>query len=75
MPTIALTALFAGDLLAARARFRESREVVAQAYRRPPKTDSCLPGGRLDIAWEPDGHVYMSGPAVEIFSGTWEATT
>lgn len=31
-----------------------------------------LPGGDLLIEWrEPDNHVYMTGPAVEIFSGEW----
>lgn len=31
-----------------------------------------LPGGTLDIEWrESDDHVYMTGPAVEIFSGDW----
>lgn len=29
-----------------------------------------LPGGDLDIEWRPnDGHVYMTGPAVEVFRG------
>jgi diaminopimelate epimerase len=31
-----------------------------------------LPGGDLFIEWrETDNHVYMTGPAVEIFSGDW----
>lgn len=31
-----------------------------------------LPGGDLHIEWrEADNHVYMTGPAVEIFSGDW----
>lgn len=31
-----------------------------------------LPGGDLAIEWrESDNHVYMTGPAVEIFSGDW----
>jgi diaminopimelate epimerase len=31
-----------------------------------------LPGGDLLLEWrEQDGHVYMTGPAVEIFSGDW----
>lgn len=33
-----------------------------------------LPGGDLAIEWrESDNHVYMTGPAVEIFSGDWPA--
>jgi diaminopimelate epimerase len=29
-----------------------------------------LPGGRLTCAWSPDGRVYMTGPAEEVFSGS-----
>lgn len=32
-----------------------------------------LPGGDLQIEWpESNNHVYMTGPAVEVFSGVWE---
>jgi diaminopimelate epimerase len=32
-----------------------------------------LPGGDLSIEWrEDDNHVYMTGPAVEVFSGNWK---
>jgi diaminopimelate epimerase len=31
-----------------------------------------LPGGDLQLRWdETDNHVYMTGPAVEVFSGEW----
>jgi diaminopimelate epimerase len=31
-----------------------------------------LPGGELSLEWrESDNHVYMTGPAVEVFTGTW----
>src|SRR5262249_61819538 len=31
-----------------------------------------LPGGDLLLHWsEADNHVYMTGPAVEVFSGEW----
>ena len=31
-----------------------------------------LPGGRLDLHWrEQDNHVYMAGPAEEVFVGQW----
>ncbi len=31
-----------------------------------------LPGGDLSLEWrEADNHVYMTGPAVEVFSGEW----
>jgi diaminopimelate epimerase len=40
---------------------RSARKVVAH-----------LPGGDLDLHWsEADNHVYMTGPAVEVFSGEW----
>ena len=31
-----------------------------------------LPGGDLELQWADDGHVHMTGPAVEVFSGEWE---
>ena len=32
-----------------------------------------LPGGRLHVQWEGPGNpLYMTGPAVEVFTGTWE---
>ncbi|HKD36673.1 MAG TPA: diaminopimelate epimerase [Pirellulales bacterium] len=32
-----------------------------------------LPGGDLELEWNAaDNHVYMTGPAVEVFSGEWE---
>lgn len=30
-----------------------------------------LRGGDLELDWAADGHVYMTGPAVEVFSGEW----
>jgi diaminopimelate epimerase len=31
-----------------------------------------LPGGDLELEWnETDNHVYMTGPATEVFSGEW----
>jgi len=42
---------------------RTSRELLAH-----------LPGGDLRLHWaEADNHVYMTGPAVEVFSGEWPA--
>jgi len=32
-----------------------------------------LPGGALLIEWADDDHVYMTGPAVEVFQGEWPA--
>lgn len=30
-----------------------------------------LPGGDLELEWAEDDHVYLTGPAVEVFSGEW----
>ena len=32
---------------------------------------TCLPGGVLQIDWGRDDHVYMTGQAVEVFTGNW----
>jgi diaminopimelate epimerase len=32
-----------------------------------------LPGGDLELEWAESGEVYKTGPAVEVFSGEWEA--
>ncbi|MBN2475713.1 MAG: diaminopimelate epimerase [Pirellulales bacterium] len=39
---------------------RTEREILAH-----------LPGGDLRLHWADDNHVYMTGPAVEVFSGEW----
>jgi diaminopimelate epimerase len=31
-----------------------------------------LPGGDLELHWAEDNHAYMTGPAVEVFSGEWK---
>ena len=34
-----------------------------------------LLGGDLELEWnEADNHVYMTGPATEVFSGVWTST-
>ncbi len=34
-----------------------------------------LPGGNLDLKWPADdAHVFMAGPAAEVFSGDWDET-
>ncbi|MFM9026284.1 MAG: diaminopimelate epimerase [Planctomycetaceae bacterium] len=30
-----------------------------------------LPGGRLELEWSAAGNVFMTGPAEEVFTGTW----
>jgi diaminopimelate epimerase len=32
-----------------------------------------LPGGDLQLHWAENGHLYMTGPATEVFSGQWQA--
>jgi L-amino acid N-acyltransferase YncA len=39
---------------------RTSRKILAH-----------LPGGDLELEWAADNHVYMTGEAVEVFSGEW----
>ena len=39
------------------------------------RINAHLPGGDLQLHWsETDNHVYMTGPAVEVFSGEWPAS-
>jgi diaminopimelate epimerase len=35
------------------------------------KIVATLPGGDLVIEWKEAGHVFMTGPAIEVFSGRW----
>jgi diaminopimelate epimerase len=37
-------------------------------------THVTLPGGTLRIEWDGEGEVYLTGPAVEVFEGTWGLT-
>jgi len=43
------------------------------------RTERCvvvhLLGGDLELQWAEDGHVYLTGPAVEVFSGDWPDPT
>ena len=32
---------------------------------------ATLPGGELELEWAEDDHVYMTGPATEVFTGNW----
>jgi len=52
--TGACAACVAGGLLG-----RTERKIIAH-----------LPGGDLELHWADDNHVYLTGPAVEVFSGT-----
>ncbi len=35
------------------------------------KITTTLPGGDLDVEWADDDRVYMTGPAIEVFTGDW----
>jgi diaminopimelate epimerase len=37
-------------------------------------TEVSLPGGMLQIDWDGDGEVFLTGPAVEVFEGEWPAS-
>jgi diaminopimelate epimerase len=39
---------------------RTARRIVAE-----------LPGGELELEWAAGGHVFMTGPAEEVFEGRW----
>jgi len=41
------------------------------AGRTERKIMAHLPGGDLELEWTDNDHVYMTGPAVEVFSGEW----
>jgi diaminopimelate epimerase len=43
----------------------------ALAKRTERRIVAHLPGGALELEWDKDDHVYMTGPAVEVFSGQW----
>lgn len=43
--------------------------VVTERLQR--KITATLPGGDLELEWSADGDVYMTGPAVEVFTGMW----
>jgi diaminopimelate epimerase len=44
--------------------------VASVLSRRTGRTATIeLPGGELTVAWAPDGHVYMTGPAEQVFEG------
>ena len=50
-------------------RLRGRRSIAKTAR----KILAHLPGGDLELEWsEEDNHVYLTGPAVEVFSGEWE---
>jgi diaminopimelate epimerase len=36
------------------------------------KITAHLPGGDLELHWADDNRVYLTGPAVEVFSGRWD---
>lgn len=35
------------------------------------RVTATLPGGDLELDWNDDDHVYMTGPAIETFAGVW----
>jgi len=43
----------------------------AVTHRTARKITATLPGGDLEVEWADDDHVYMTGPAVEVFTGHW----
>ena len=58
----------------ARLRQRGLRGVRGRRLDRADATENLarLPGGELQLHWADDNHVWMTGPAVEVFQGQWE---
>ena len=50
-------------------RVRDARRRGARRGRTRREAAVELPGGELAIRWAEDGHVYMTGPAEEVFTG------
>jgi diaminopimelate epimerase len=44
----------------------------ALTERTEPRILAHLPGGDLELEWAPNDHVFMTGEAVEVFSGEWD---
>lgn len=61
----------AGETLACGTGACASVAACALLSRTGRAVSAHLPGGSLEIDWDEDGPVYMTGPAVEIFSGQW----
>ncbi len=40
-------------------------------HRTDRRLSADLPGGRLELEWAEGGHVFMTGPAEEVFHGEW----
>lgn len=38
----------------------------------PRRAGITLPGGTLDILWDDDGHLHMTGPATTVFDGSYK---
>lgn len=60
----------AGETLACGTGACAAAVAAARTGRAERKTRVRLPGGALDIRWEGDGTVFMSGPVNEVFRGT-----
>ena len=64
-----------GTRLGHHARLRHRRERCVRRRSARGRTDRTilahLPGGDLELEWAENEHVYMTGPAVEVFSGDW----
>lgn len=63
----------AGETLACGTGACATLVAAALTGRADRKATVQLPGGELEIEWADDDHVYMTGPAVEVFSGELSA--
>jgi diaminopimelate epimerase len=63
----------AGETLACGTGACASVAVAARLGRTGRSATVELAGGNLQIEWRNDNHIYMTGPAVRVFDGTWAA--
>ena len=62
----------AGETLACGTGACAAAVAAARTGRTGRRVRVTLPGGPLDVEWRADGHVRMTGDAVEVFEGSIE---
>lgn len=62
----------AGETLACGTGAAAAAVAVMKGKHTDRKIGVKLPGGTLEIEWAPDNHVFMTGPAEEIFNGEFD---
>lgn len=69
---VAVVGMKKGDLNSGDTKLNSTISSNERIKHRVPGIKVHLPGGDLDIEWAGvDAHVFMTGPAVEVFTGEW----